>query len=105
MGRFKKWPLLVSWSKIFVSSLFTAFALYIPIKLLDQLVFDTTRTINLLFLTGISSLIGLGIYLFLTWFFDVKEAKTYVLAIKKLGNWKDVLGKSQEMLGDGKING
>ncbi|HSA83541.1 MAG TPA: murein biosynthesis integral membrane protein MurJ, partial [Patescibacteria group bacterium] len=76
VGRFQRWPLLVSWSKILVSSIFTAFALYIPIKLLDQLVFDTTRTINLLALAGISSLIGLSIYLFLTWFFDVKEAKT-----------------------------
>lgn len=104
IGRFKKWPLLVTWSKFFVSSLLTAFALYIPIKLLDQLVFDTTRTINLIFLTGISSLIGLSIYLFFTWFFDVKEAKTYILVLKKIGNWREVLGKSQEMLGDGKMN-
>lgn len=104
IGRFEKWPLVVSWSKFFVSSLLTAFALYIPIKLLDQLVFDTTRTINLIFLTGISSLIGLSIYLFFTWFFDVKEAKTYLLVFKKIGNWRDVLGKSQEVLEGGKIN-
>ena len=104
LGRFDKWPLLVSWSKIMVSSIFTAFALYIPIKLLDQLVFDTTRTINLIFLTGISSLIGLSIYLFLTWFFDVKEAKTYLLAIRKIGNWRDILGKSNEVLEGGRIN-
>lgn len=104
VGRFPRWSLIVSWSKIVVSSIFTAFALYIPIKLLDQLVFDTTRTINLLILTGISSFIGLSIYLFLTWFFDVKEAKTYVQAIQKLGNWREVLGKSQEVVGDSKIN-
>jgi putative peptidoglycan lipid II flippase len=104
VGAFQKWPLLVSWSKIFVSSLFTAFALYIPIKLLDQLVFDTTRTINLLILTGISSLAGLLLYLFLTWFFDVKEAKSYILAIKKVGNWRDILTKSDEVLEGGKIN-
>lgn len=103
-GRFDRWPLIVSWSKILVSSIFTAFALYIPIKLLDQLVFDTTRTINLIFLTGISSLIGLSIYLFLTWFFDVKEAKTYLLAIRKIGNWRDILGKSQEVLESGRVN-
>lgn len=104
VGNFDKWPLIVSWSKIFVSSLLTAFALYIPIKLLDQLVFDTTRTIGLLALTGISSLAGLSIYLFLTWFFDVKEAKTYLLAIKKVGNWREVLTKSDEVLEGGKIN-
>lgn len=104
VGRFDKWPLVVSWSKILVSTIFTAFALYIPIKLLDQLVFDTTRTINLIFLTGISSLIGLSIYLFLTWFFDVKEAKTYILALRKLGNWRDILGKSNEVLESGRVN-
>lgn len=104
VGRFDKWPLVVSWSKILVSSIFTAFALYIPIKLLDQLVFDTTRTINLLILTGISSLIGLSIYLFLTWFFNVKEAQTYLLVFRKIGNWREVLGKSQEVLEGGKIN-
>lgn len=104
VGRFDKIPLFISWSKIFISSLFTAFALYIPIKLLDQLVFDTTRTINLIILTGISSLAGLSLYLFLTWFFDVKEAKTYLLVFQKIGNWKTVLAKSQEMLEGGKIN-
>src|SRR5947209_441779 len=73
-GGFNKFSLFVSWGKILAATFFTAFALYIPIKLLDRLVFDTTRTVNLLILTGISSLAGLSLYLFLTWFFDVKEA-------------------------------
>src|SRR5439155_10951433 len=101
VGKFNKWPLFISWGKIFISSLFTAFALYIPIKLLDQLVFDTTRTINLIILTGISSLAGLSLYLFLTWFFDVKEAKIYILALRKVGNWREILSKSEEVVGDG----
>lgn len=104
VGGFKKAQLFVSWTKFFISSFLTAFALYIPIKLLDQLVFDTTRTINLIILTGISSLLGLLLYLFLTWFFDVKEAKAYVLMFKKIGNWKDILKKSQELLGMGRVS-
>lgn len=104
VGRFEKWPLFISWSKIFASTALTAFALYIPIKLLDQLVFDTTRTINLIILTGISSLAGLSLYMFLTWFFDVKEAKTYLLVFRRIGNWREILGKSQEVLEGGKIN-
>jgi len=102
VGGFGKSTLLPSWTKILVSSCLTAFALYIPIKLLDQLVFDTTRTINLIVLTGISSLLGLSLYLFLTWFFDVKEAQAYILMFKKAGNWKEILKKSQELLGTGK---
>jgi putative peptidoglycan lipid II flippase len=102
VGGFHKAALFTSWAKFFISSFLTAFALYIPIKLLDQLVFDTTRTINLIILTGISSLLGLSLYLFLTWFFDVKEAKAYVYMFQKVGNWKDILKKSQELLGTGR---
>jgi putative peptidoglycan lipid II flippase len=101
VGSFSVNQLLAPWSKFFISSFFTAFALYIPLKLLDKLVFDTTHTINLIILTGISSLAGLSLYLFLTWFFDVKEAKTYLLVFQKVGNWKDVLTKSQEIIGGG----
>ncbi|MBI4089379.1 MAG: murein biosynthesis integral membrane protein MurJ [Candidatus Levybacteria bacterium] len=85
-------------SKIFLASFFTGIALYVPIKLLDQLVFDTTRTINLIFLTGISSFIGLSFYLFLTWLFNVKEATTFLLIFRKIGNWKEVLDKSEEII-------
>lgn len=104
IGGFNKISLMITWTKFFISSVFTAFALYIPIKLLDQLVFDTTRTINLLILTGISSLAGLSLYLFFTWFFDVKEAQNYILVFKKLGNWRAILAKSQEVLEGGKLN-
>lgn len=97
-GGFDKKPLLLSLSKFFVATTLTGFALYIPIKLLDQLVFDTTRTINLIMLTGISSLAGLSLYLFLTWFLDIREAKTYIEICKNIGNWRDILRKSDEVI-------
>lgn len=104
IGGFKKSSLFIPWSKFLISTLFTAFALYIPIKLLDQLVFDTTRTINLLFLTGLSSMAGLSLYLFLTWLLNVREASTYILAFRKLGNWREVFGKIQELVGGDKLS-
>lgn len=104
IGGFNKRSLFVPWSKFLISTLFTAFALYVPIKLLDQLVFDTTRTINLIFLTGISGMAGLGLYLFLTWLFNVREANTYLLAFRKLGNWREVFSKIQELVGGDKLN-
>lgn len=97
-GGFKKAYLFFSFSKIIIATFFTGFALYIPLKLLDQLVFDTTRTINLILLTGITSIIGLSLYLFLTWIFQVQEAQTYVVMFKRLGNWKDILTTIQEWL-------
>lgn len=97
-GGFRKTELFLSQGKIFLATIFTGFALYVPIKLLDQLVFDTTRTINLLILTGISSLAGLSLYLFLTWLFNVKEAATFILLFKKIGDWRQILTKSEEVL-------
>lgn len=95
---FDKIPLIKTVTKIFLASAFTAFALYIPIKLLDQLVFDTTKTINLIILTGISSFAGLSLYLFLTWLFDVKEASMFILLFKKIGDWRQILKKSEETI-------
>ncbi len=97
-GGFDKIPLAFSLGKIFLATFFTAFALYIPIKLLDKLVFDTTKTVNLLFLTGISSAAGLILYLFLTWLFDVKEARTFVQMFKKVGDWRQILRKTEEAI-------
>lgn len=101
---FHKMPLFISWTKIFLATVFTGIALYVPIKLLDQLVFDTTKTINLLMLTGISSFAGLSIYLFLTWFFNVKEATTYIGLFRKLGNWREILGMSDEPIDTTMVN-
>lgn len=98
VGKFEKGPLLLAFSKFFVATLLTGFALYIPIKLLDQLVFDTTRTINLIMLTGISSLAGLSLYLFLTWFLNIREAHTYIAICRNIGNWRDILRKSDEVI-------
>lgn len=104
VGGFNKNMLFSSVIKILLATFFTGFALYIPIKLLDQLVFDTTRTINLLMLTGISSAFGFGLYLFLTWLFDVKEAAMFILLFKKVGNWREILGKRDEMIEPTRLN-
>lgn len=104
VGGFDKKALFTRLLKIFVATLFTGIALYVPIKLLDQLVFDTTRTINLLLLTGISSAIGLSIYLFLTWLLNVREAMNFVLLFKKVGNWREILGKSEEVIDGTRFN-
>ena len=98
IGGFDIRSLYIPMGKIVIATIFTGVALYIPIKLLDQLVFDTTRTINLILLSGISSLAGLMLYLFLTWLLDVKEASTFLLLFKKVGNWREILGERKEVI-------
>lgn len=85
VGGFNKISLFIPALKMFLAALASALALYIPIKALDQLVFDTTRTLNLIILTGIASAFGLGVYLVLVWMMEVKELTTYVNLLKKIG--------------------
>lgn len=78
-----KSEMIVSIAKISLATFVMGVSLYIPIKLLDQLVFDTTRTINLLILTGIASAAGLISYIFVTWLLDIKESYAIFAVIKR----------------------
>lgn len=83
--------LLATPAKIIVASLLTGVALYIPLKLFDQLVFDTTRTFGLLLLTGVSGMIGGSVYIFLVWMFGVTEAKSFLAMITKFRHPKQII--------------
>lgn len=72
-GRFDRILLLSPALKIFFSALLMGISLYVPLKLLDKVVFDTTRTINLLMLTAIVSFFGLTAYLVFSYIFKVEQ--------------------------------
>ena len=92
---------LVPFGKMLLATVIMGMALYIPIKLLDQVIFDTTRTINLLVLTGLSSIFALSIYVFLVWFMKVEELATFVNLFKRMFNkmkkWPSNI-KSEEII-------
>lgn len=84
------------------AALVTGAALYVPLKLLDQLVFDTTRTMGLILLTGITGSIGLMTYLFLSWVLDVGEAKRLFRFTKRIQNIRGFfLEPAQEVVNGG----
>lgn len=80
---FEFFRLVLPAAKMFLAAWITGVSLYIPMKLLDQLVFDTTRTLPLLMLTGTASLIGLSVYLFLTWMFEISELSSFTGLFRK----------------------
>ena len=98
-----KIEIMISSTKIIISTIVMGAALYIPIKLLDQLVIDTTRTIGLLILTGISSVIGLISYVFFTWLLDIKEAYYVIRVIKKFGDKDKILKQVDELISGPKL--
>lgn len=84
VDKFSRRELLLPAFKIFAAGFFMALSLYIPIKLLDQLIFDTTKTVNLIILTGISTIAGFTVYLFLTHIFRVEEIRLFWSLAKKI---------------------
>ena len=93
-------PLAISGKiyKMLFASLATAIFLWIPMRLLDQFVFDTTRTVPLIALTLIVSTVGFSVYLFICWLMKIEELTEVVLIAKKLGNWRKILASSDEVL-------
>lgn len=98
IGGLPKLSLYLESLKIFLATFVMGVALYVPIKLLDQLVFDTTKTINLIALASLSSAIGFLTYIFFTWLLDIKEAYYAVEVFKHFGNWKKMLGQIRELI-------
>lgn len=97
VGKFNLHLVLIPFAKMLIATTIMGFALYIPIKLLDQVIFDTTKTINLLVLTGISSIFALTIYIVVVRFLDVSELNTYVELLKRLSRFQTKV-KSEEIL-------
>jgi putative peptidoglycan lipid II flippase len=89
VGNFDRNMLFIPFLKMIISASIMALFLYIPVKILDQVIIDTTRTIGLLILTGIAGFCGLSVYLLLTWILGVSEAGLLVkLTAKIIGSKK-----------------
>lgn len=76
--------LLVPVAKMGLATIVSGAALYAPLKLFDQLVFDTSHTFGLVFLTGVSGTIGLATYFFLSWVFNVDQVHDVIRLMKRL---------------------
>ena len=87
IGGFDRRALLMPIFKMGTISILTAIALYVPMKLLDQLVFDTTRTINLILLTSIATAVGLAVYVLLSLALNINEAYVFWAFIKRVTTW------------------
>lgn len=98
--RHKVGPLAISGRilKMVVVSIITGISLWIPMRLLDQLVFDTTRTLPLITLTLVVSIFGFLVYLFFCWLFKIEELNEVVQMVKKVGNWRKILVSTDEVL-------
>ncbi len=97
-AKFSLRDLLIPLSKILLSTVVTGFALWVPLRVLDRMVFDTTRTLPLIMLTLSVGLIGIGVYITLSYFLKIRELTVFVALVEKIGNWHKALAQSKETL-------
>ncbi|OGJ37550.1 MAG: murein biosynthesis integral membrane protein MurJ [Candidatus Pacebacteria bacterium RIFOXYB1_FULL_39_46] len=88
------WPQI----KMISSSFLMAVFLYLPFKILDELVFDTTRTLELVALTLSTSTIGMLVYIYFSMLFEVKELNYLNKLFSTMTRWRQFLASSKEVL-------
>lgn len=109
-----KLPKLISSSlwvpqfKMIAASFFMAVFLYLPFKILDELVFNTTRTIELIGLTITTGTIGSLVYIYFSALFEIREMQLFAQVFTKFakfGPWKKSLAKTKEVLVETSVEG
>ena len=73
-------------------------SLYFPLKALDLVIIDTTRTLGLLTLTGLVSFIGMTVYVLFSWMLQVEELIILKKLWGKMSGWKANLARSGESI-------
>ncbi|MBI3342092.1 murein biosynthesis integral membrane protein MurJ [Candidatus Curtissbacteria bacterium] len=91
--KFELKPLLVPALKMLLITAITAISLYIPMKFLDQLVFDTTHVVGLILLTGTAVIAGLLVYIALSWLFRIQEVSIFYNLGKRVISFPSRLAK------------
>ena len=70
--------------KMTAATLLTGLSLYLPFRLLDKYIFNTTRTLELVGLSLATTLIGLLVYVGLSYLLKIKEVDHFAALFKKL---------------------
>jgi hypothetical protein len=83
---------------MFLATVLMALALWLPMRLLDVFLLDTTKTFQLLVLTIVAGLSGMLVYLMLTFILKIEELGKFVQVLRRFGAWREVLASSSEIL-------
>jgi len=84
VGGFEPERLIKPFVKTSFATLCMGIFLYVPLKVLDTYIFDTTKTLELISVTGLAGLIGMSVYLILTKLFKVEEIDLFYKILIKL---------------------
>lgn len=91
---------LLPQAKILLASFFMAVFLYLPFRILDELIFNTTKTIELIGLTVTTSSIGLLVYCYFSALLNVHELQLVKSTFSSLDRWRKTLSRTTEVLSE-----
>jgi putative peptidoglycan lipid II flippase len=98
VAQFSLREILGPFLKMLLAAVITTISLWVPLRVLDQLIFDTTHTLPLILLTITVMVIGIIVYISVSYLLRIRELEVFVALAKKLGNWRSSLGASTESL-------
>lgn len=84
--------------KMFFAAFLAGFGSWGLLRILDRLVFDTSKNLPLLLLTVFSGLVGLIIYFLLSLLFKLEELRIVFKISRSLGHWRDTLFSVEEAI-------
>ena len=76
----------------------TGVFLWMPMRIIDRFILDTTRTINLLLLTVSALAVGMVVYINLSNLLRITQLTEVMALGRRVGNWRKVLEESEELL-------
>ncbi|MCB9800987.1 MAG: murein biosynthesis integral membrane protein MurJ [Pseudomonadales bacterium] len=89
---------IIPQAKMLISSFLMAVFLYLPFRVLDELVFNTSKSIELLALTIVTSTIGFLVYIYFSALLQVRELALISGLAKHFSFWRTGLDKTQEFV-------
>lgn len=98
VGGFERKRVTVPTFKMGMATFLTSFCLWFLMRFLDRFVLDTTRTINLLILTLVVTVLGLSVYILLSKIFKIPELEVFLALTRKIGKWQKILSESEEII-------
>ncbi len=103
IGKFLTPDLFIPQIKIIAASFLMAVSLYLPYRVLDELIFNTSHTMELIALTVTTSTIGMIVYIYFASLLEIKELTLVHSMFSSVIRWQKSLAKTQEVLVDSRV--
>ena len=84
LGNVKLVDIIEPINRIAISSFIMGIFLYIPFKAMDEFVFNTTKTLDLLILTTVVSVFAFIVYIYISKLLKIEELTLVIHVFKKL---------------------